>query len=513
MPSLSRRRSLALLAAAAAVPAAVGRSARAQSPDPAGVLPAEAVRADLRHLYETLEAGHYDLFAHRSRAEYEAHLARLTAGVDRPLTRREAAGTLQKLAAYGRIGHARLEAPAQEFVAHIRAGGTFLPIFVRVDGARVHLTRTADAAGELTAGTELLAIEGEPAHAWLERLGAYVSAERPYMSHAQMEESFPALLWVELGERPSLRVTVRGSDGAAIERRVAAVTYPQLGEIARANPTLRIATDFRAREVKLLGDGIAYLRPGPFMNTAADAAGPSPSYEDSAYRAFLDAAFGTVLASGASDLIVDLRDNPGGDNSFSDAMVAWFADRPFRFASRFMLKASAPTKAWYARQRAEGPPPDGMLARLMAAEARQPNGARYPFEIPLTPPRPDPRFKGRVRVLVNRHSYSNAASVAALIQDYGFGTVLGEETADVPTTYASTVHFELPRTGYSVSYPKSYIVRPSGDENLRGVVPDAPLPRQPIGDAQDRMLAAAAAHVRATRAGAAGGRAGPLTAP
>ncbi|ACG78624.1 conserved hypothetical protein [Phenylobacterium zucineum HLK1] len=499
MPSFTRRRSLALLAAAGAAPAAAGRAARAQAPDPAGLLPAEAVRADLRHLYETLEAGHYDLFAHRSRAEYEAQLARLTAGVDRPLTRREAAGTLQKLAAYGRIGHARLEAPAEEFVAHIRAGGTFLPIFVRVDGTRVRLTRTADAAGELAAGTELLSIEGEPAHAWLERLGAYVSAERPYMAHAQMEQSFPALLWVELGERDALTVTVRGPEGAVVRRRVAAVTYPQLGEIGRAHPTPRIGADFNAREVRLLGDGIAYLRPGPFMNTAADAAGPSPSYEDSAYRAFLDAAFGTILTSGASDLIVDLRDNPGGDNSFSDAMVAWFADRPFRFASRFMLKASAPTKAWYARQRAEDPAPDRMLARLMAAEAAQPNGVRYAFEIPLTPPRAGPRYEGRVWALVNRHSYSNATSVAALIQDYGFGTVLGEETADVPTTYASTVHFELPHTGYSVSYPKSWFVRPSGDETLRGVVPDTPLARQPIGDAEDRMLAAAVAHVRETR--------------
>lgn len=36
-----------------------------------------------------------------------------------------------------------------------------------------------------------------------------------------------------------------------------------------------------------------------------------------------------------------LRDNPGGDNSFSDRMVAWFASRPFRFSDEFSIRTRA----------------------------------------------------------------------------------------------------------------------------------------------------------------------------
>jgi hypothetical protein len=191
-----------------------------------------------------------------------------------------------------------------------------------------------------------------------------------------------------------------------------------------------------------------------------------------------------------------LRDNPGGDNSFSDPMVAWFASRPFRFASSFMLKASAATKSDYARQRTAGPPIDADFGRQIDAEMKEPNGARYSYELPLNQPHPEPRFRGRVWVLVNRHSYSNAASVAALIQDYGFGKVIGEETADVASNYASVQSFTLPGTRVSVTYPKSHFIRPNGDDAVSGVKPDFPIARPPIGTAGDIVLSSALSIIR-----------------
>lgn len=74
-----------------------------------------------------------------------------------------------------------------------------------------------------------------------------------------------------------------------------------------------------------------------------------------------------------------------------------------------------------------------------------------------------------------------------MIQDYGFGRILGEETADVPTTYASVLNFELPETGFLVTYPKSRIVRPNGDQTVRGVVPDIAIDR-PRPDARGAVL-------------------------
>ena len=101
-----------------------------------------------------------------------------------------------------------------------------------------------------------------------------------------------------------------------------------------------------------------------------------------------------------------------------------------------------------------------------------PYGDTFPFEIPLTPPREGARFEGPVYAIVDRYSYSNAVNVAAVLQDYGFAKIIGEETADLPTTYGAMETFDLPHTGLTVGYPKAFIVRPSRALDDRGVVPD-----------------------------------------
>lgn len=448
---------------------------------------AATVRSELAALYEGLNSASYDLFAHRSEGAYQDFLTELTVSVDQPQSRQEAAILLQRLAAYGRIGHMRVDAPLAGFMGRLVSGGRFLPVFIRVDDDRVLLTEAPDAAGRFSAGDEILSIDHEAVQSWLERLGGYVSAERPYMTHTLMEESFPILLGFALGDVEKVVLTVRKPSGEIVTADLPAVTLAQRAEISRIYPTGSLATDFARRAFEILPHGVGYLRPGPFADKADDGPEASTDYDTAEFQVFIDRSFERLLASNATDLIIDLRNNPGGDNSFSDLMVAWFADRPFRFASSFRLKASAETKAWYAARSAESAQ-DGTLKALAEAEAAQPDGARYSFDLPMNEPRLGARFEGRVHVLVNRSSFSNAASVAAMIQDYGFGQVLGEETADVPTTYASVLTFTLPATGIVVTYPKSRIIRPSGDEALVGVVPDRLIARSAIGETSDSVL-------------------------
>ena len=68
--------------------------------------------------------------------------------------------------------------------------------------------------------------------------------------------------------------------------------------------------------------------------TGADA------WDVSGFRAFIDDAFRNFISKDAKSLIIDLRGNPGGDSLFSDVMVAWIADRPFRFYSRFKVRVT-----------------------------------------------------------------------------------------------------------------------------------------------------------------------------
>jgi C-terminal processing protease CtpA/Prc len=249
------------------------------------------------------------------------------------------------------------------------------------------------------------------------------------------------------------------------------------------------------RDAKLLDGHIAYLRPGPFYNVEAKTG--AEEWDVSGFREFIDHAFDQFLAAGASRLIIDLRGNPGGDKLFSDVMVAWFAGRPFRFASQFKIKVSAETIAANSARIEHDAAAAGPVSREFAElYARHGIGDLADFAIAETAPRAGKRFEGKVFVLIDRQSYSNAVAVAALVQDYRFGVIVGEATSDMATTYGAMEQFALDHTGLKVGYPKARIVRPNGDLRSRGVTPDIAIPVPIVQSPHDEELQHAIAIAR-----------------
>ncbi|HEX9984110.1 MAG TPA: S41 family peptidase [Thermoanaerobaculia bacterium] len=439
------------------------------APAPPAAAVAEAwtaaeLRAELAELYSGLQAAHYDLFAFRGKADYDRLYAATREAIRDGMTAREVVRLFQPFVAFGRVGHARLDFPVADYIA-ARDSGKILPLDIRVEDGRVFVAHDYTGDPRLAPGTELLSLDGRPMADEVATIGRYVSGETAYFVNAQLEEYFPRWLWLDRGSIDVFTLEVMRPEG----RTTVTVAGKSIGEVEPLKS--RWSTRLHQREVRILEGGIAYLRPGPFYNVEG-----GDSMDVTAFHSFVDGAFAQVLAAGAGKLIVDVRNNPGGDNSFSDHLVAWFARRPFRFSDAFHLKVSPQTLAAYAPK--EGEPYDGasLVGRMYAEMSRRRAGETFLFELPYVQPRAASRYEGRVYVLVNRHSYSNSASMAAMVQDYGFATILGEETGDLPTTYASSVRFTLPRTGLSVTYPKSYFVRPNGDRSLRGVVPDLAIP-------------------------------------
>ncbi len=456
--------------------------------DPAMISAADA-RADFVALYAGLRQAHYDLYAHRSKADYDRLYEAMLAGFDRSMTRPELETRYQVFTAYGRVAHARIETGDDGWEAYREGGGKAFPLQVRLKGDRAWVAGRLGPDQGAAPGDELLSVDGIPMAAVIVRAARTLSADTDDMRNAMLETGLPRRLWLEQGSRERFQVVLRKPDG-----RRASVTLraTSRAEAMTAPTPATFALDPDLREARMLSGDVAYLRPGPFYNNVP---GARDMWDNTAFVAFIDKAFEAFLAAGAGDLLIDLRDNPGGDNSFSDPMVAWFATERFRFFSRFEIKVSPQTTASNeARIAVSGR--DG-ASGLMAAlyEGARP-GEIVLFDLPHAEPRPGKRFEGRVWLLVNRRSYSNTVTVAALTQDYGFGKVLGEATSDLATTYGAMETFTLPRTGIVVGYPKALIVRPSGDRTSRGVTPDIAIATPLLPSEEDEVLAAALATIR-----------------
>ena len=473
---------------------------------PAGAAPAtsvpaaysaEQVRADFDQLYAQLKASHYDLYAHRSQADYDARFQQMRREIDRPLTPLQVRLRFQRFVAFGHIAHARIDPPAEAWDVFRTQGGKAFPLYLRVVGDKAYVADDYSGRDDIAQGDQVLSVDGQPVMRWLGQMREVVSADNDYMAWAQVETQLPLLAWMALGEAKTFDVVLAKPSGARTQVKLDARTRAEFEAIEAKRPA-RFVLDGNTREARLLEGNVGYLRPGPFYDNRPEAATP---WDPTAFRAFIDAAFAQFIAGGARSVLIDLRDNPGGDNSFSDPMVAWFADQPFRFTPGFDIKVSeAAIDSNRKRLDSLGGDQDSTSSQLAAAYAGKAMGSRVMFPIPLVSPRKDGGFTGQVYLLVNRHSYSNTVLVAAIAQDYHFAKVLGEETADLASTHGALEKFTLPLTGIEVSFPKARILRPSGDPQARGVVPDIAIATPLVAGATDTVLEQALAVVRAAGA-------------
>ncbi|MEO1406668.1 MAG: S41 family peptidase, partial [Pseudomonadota bacterium] len=378
----------------------------------------------------------------------------------------------------------------------LEGGGEVFPITFSVHQGEVIVASAPEQSGVLP-GDRITAIDGKANPIWLSEITQYISAETPALAYSILGQGEFYYFWLAYGERDQFQMELT-RDAEQIDVLVESIKFDDLGQ----NTELEAGFELPGRETRRLSDTISYLRPGPFYNYEAETPEDIYSAEAlSAYQSFIDDAFASMIDQGVEHLVLDLRDNPGGDSSFSDPVIRWFATEPFRFFSEFRIRVSSETTASnQARLDAAPSAASGVSRQFANLFAAASDGDYVPFDIPETTPRDGAKFKGKVHVLVNRYTYSNAVTVAALIQDYGFGTIYGEETRDMATTYGAMEHFDLPNSGFKVGYPKAHIIRPNGKTDSHPVTPDIVFSAPAIRGADDLALERLVGHIMRSEA-------------
>lgn len=457
---------------------------------------AQQAREDLNSLYATLQAEHGDLYSRRSKAAYDRKIAELIDRIDGPVRKPEFHLMLHEATAFGRVGHAKTEAAVHDALAYIVSGGAIVPLSVSYFDDAMVVDQWPDRGNDLPPGSRITKIGDMELAEFEDAARRIISADTDRLLRAQIELALPVYIHLLLGPVEELTVEFTGPDGEHGSHTIGALTYGEMRALQSERKVPQPRRDPSERTFSELDDGIFYLQPGPFSASDAERGESGDQYAIGGFSRFVDEAFEALKQSGARDLLIDLRGNSGGDASFSDLIIARLAREPYRFASRYEVRAGPLTKRKWAEWEGDA---ESLAGRIAAALARSEAGELVAVELPMTKPLERNAFRGRVWLLVDRHSYSNAAVVAAMMQDQGIATILGEETADLPTTYGAVESFDLPHSGANIIYPKAHMVRPSGSELLRGVVPDFPIAPNSVGSSKDVMLDTALEHIEQTR--------------
>lgn len=430
-------------------------------------LSSQVVNNDLDYLYQSLQDAHYNLFAFKSKEDYDRWFKHLKSGLTADsLTLLETISCYQKLVSFANTGHCEIDFPVQPYIEYAYAGGTVFPLELALENDKAFIRKNFSGSPEITIGDELISIDGKPINEILAQLYPFVSAERDYFTKTKIEFwSFPRLFFQLNGTKENWTIQLKSSNGELTNLDLKAISVMDYegnrnGEIV--NPQ---------RLVDFFGK-IAYLNAGAFGSDSEDG--------EKQYRAFIDSTFAVINDHKIEQLIIDLRNNPGGHNSYSDYLISYFADKSFNWYSSFSLKTSKTLKS----QLQESDTTDDYIRAILSNS----DGTIYNYDFPTCAPvEKSKRFDGKVYVLINRQTYSMAAVSAALIQDYKFGIIVGEETGDVPSLYASQFSYTLPQTGITVKVPKGRIVRVNGSEKLEGVQPDITIQDHLLDDNDEIM--------------------------
>lgn len=420
---------------------------------------------DLEYLVSSIEQTHINPFAYTSKNDFIKNYEQVKQEVKKDsFTRLEAITMLQQVITKVNNAHTTIAFPAQPYIAYAQANGTIFPLELAFESDQALIRKNWSTENQIETGMEVISINGMPIDLILERMYLQVSAEHENFKNAQIESlSFPRLYWQVFGEVDKFEVQIRNLNTLK--------TY-QLNAIKALEDYEMIRSDLLnyERKLKFLSDiSAAYLNPGNFGGNKEK------------YQKFVDSAFTKIHSRKSENLIIDLRNNPGGDDVFSDYLVAYLATKPFKWASKYQLKTSALLKEHVSQTK------DTTIA-FWKSVFQYEDGTIYPYDFGYVQPQPESkRFKGKVYVLINRQSYSQSTVTAAQIQDYGWATLVGEETTEHPNLYASIFQYKLPKTGITVHVPKGKMIRMSGNLEERGVIPDITI-KDHLLDDKDEIL-------------------------
>lgn len=372
----------------------------------------------------------------------ERESARIRGELTAPMSRREAWLHFAQLNPHLRDAHAGIQIPDYRgaLAAHLKARGHIVPIEVRfaADGS-LRLFAVAPGVKGVKPGDRLLSINGHSTDQMLAAMLSRSIGETSAFQQAFVARRFAMFYWYLYGDTGQYDLVVQPALAGCPRqvRATGATTLP-----AALQPE-RSADDMFSWRI-LPGD-IGYLRVDGFDGDKKDA-----------LAKVTQTAFAAFKARNARALIIDVRENAGGDDPlWQQDLVNHFTTQPYVQVSHYVVRITK-----------DNADPGDVIGSVQSAD----------YDKRFTPPSVDPvRYSGPVYILAGPYSYSATIQFLVAAQDFHLAKIAGEETAAFSCQTGKVKRIVMPRSGLSAATPIIAFTRPSGEGCKRGVLPDVPI--------------------------------------
>lgn len=153
--------------------------------------------------------------------------------------------------------------------------------------------------------------------------------------------------------------------------------------------------------------------------------------------------FEQIQAKNIENLIIDVRDNQGGDTKNSKLLLSYLLDQPFELVEEYKVVKNG---------------------KIIDARGPQMGWQQVKKE----------RFKGKIFVLINGGSFSNTGIFCSILRKHNRATFIGKETGGSEFVICgSPKSITLPNTKIQVDIPRlQFLIKAYTKADLSGIKPD-----------------------------------------
>jgi hypothetical protein len=448
---MSARRSF--LARCLLLLAMLGAASQAGAAAPLSV---QQMRDDFQLARRAIEEAHAGIYRYTPKNELDRVFETAAAQLDHPMDAMAFQRILSPAVAAVRCGHTAVQLWGETKAQTDQA--LLLPLDVKVIGGRIFILRDFDAEGKL-AGREITAVNGVPARRLVETMMTASQGDGfvPTGRAARVNRIFKEGLLRYFGMSGSFKVKLANSWR---EVHLRGQLLANLQELSRKRyPPDQHNPHFM--ELSFLDEGrIARMTIFNFLDDEEDDDGST----------LLRKAFEKIAATGSQTLILDLRNNGGGQDALGKKVYSYLVDKPFPYYQSLIVNRPGLSFASNVVEGGAGVPAGALEARAdgLYDYRSHPNlGIQQPRE---------PTFSGKVIALINGGSFSTTSELLTQLHDKKRAVFVGEESAGAyhGNSSGNDALLELPNSGLRVFIPLiTYTLAVDSDHPIgRGVMPD-----------------------------------------
>ena len=398
--------------------------------DPTQRYSKEALKADLHFVRNHLEKMHPGLYRYSTRISLDQFFDSVDRVITGPMTGQEFYRLLALLHSRISNGHTMF-LPGDSAMAWFNRSGRLLPLGVCFANGKLGIVENYSADSTLPAGAEIISINGLSVASIMEQLLARQVRDgynRTYPIWI-LNHYFSAYYSFVFGQPTEFSLELKAGTGEQYTKYVTALTrdsiryYRQIRYVAQYPPDKD-------------GQGIVLHENKENKVAVLTIKSFDPDLLRSLYRQdykqVFDSVFAQISHHQIQSLILDLRDNQGGDFPPGRMLLSYLALHP----SRFLL--------------------EGKEARMIQPRANH--------------------FKGRLLVLINGGSFSSTAIVCACLKRDRRALFIGEETGGNPHVISGDpVELVLPGTKIKAEISTTIYRITAGSNDGHGIMPDYPI--------------------------------------